>query len=794
MVATLWPRIYVPMRLLCLLIAALAVPVAAQGRFVDLGSGPGGAPINGPVYAVAVGPDGTYYAAGRFSQAGPGPALNVARWTGSAWAPMGDGLSGGADGGTVHALAVARDGTVYAGGSFERSGTTAVRNVARWDGTSWQPLGSGTNRTVFALAVAADGALYVGGDFITVGGFPYPFIARWSDGAWSRVGPNVGGAVEDIAIGPDGDLYITGRSFTLGWGLSGVLRWDGTAWQYVGDELEDYTIQSVFFKRNGTLFAAGRFSNDDGIFFRVARWVRGRWEPIRPTTAAVDFNGSLTNAAAGRDGTLYATGNFTATRAGTPLLRIARWEDDEWEPMDGGIGGMAYALAATPDGGMLVGGEFTVAGPKASGRVALWDGDAWQSLGSSFDGNVTATAVGPDGQLYAAGLFSAAGEHAVRHGVVRRGADGWEPVGSGFQGPAYALAGGDGRPLCAGGVFSRTGGASTSDVLCWDGSAWQPLGALQRGVYALAYGPDGALYAGGTITSAGPTQVYGIARWDGQAWNAVGGGVGGIVYALAVGADGALYVGGTITSAGGTSVGHVARWDGSAWSDLAGGANNLVRALHVEPDGRVLAGGSFTTIGGVPAGRAAQWDGAAWAEIGGGFDGPVHAFVRTPALGLVAGGDFSTAGWAAARNLARLADGAWTAVGEGTDGPVLALAAEPGGDLALGGAFQHAGGVRSAHLARYTLTPTSGEDAPAASALRLAVSPNPTRGAAVAAIAGTEPGATLTVFDALGRRLHAQRLAGDGRLALPADLPPGVYVVRLSSGDAVRTTRLVVVR
>src|SRR5690606_8553776 len=84
------------------------------------------------------------------------------------------------------------------------------------------------------------------------------------------------------------------------------------------------------------------------------------------------------------------------------------------------------------------------------------------------------------------------------------------------------------------------------------------------------------------------------------------------------------------------------------------------------------------------------------------------------------------------------------------------------GDIALGGSFRNAGAVRSPHIARYTLSPTSGDDAPAAPSLRLAVAPNPTRAGAVATVAGAAPGATMDVFDALGRRLHVQRLAGDG--------------------------------
>src|SRR6185503_18691424 len=61
---------------------------------------------------------------------------------------------------------------LYAGGAFTTAGGVSARHVARWDGSSWTPLGSGTSSTVLALAVHDDGggpALYAGGEFTTAG-------------------------------------------------------------------------------------------------------------------------------------------------------------------------------------------------------------------------------------------------------------------------------------------------------------------------------------------------------------------------------------------------------------------------------------------------------------------------------------------------------------------------------------------------------------------------------------------------------------------------------------------------
>jgi hypothetical protein len=126
------------------------------------------------------------YAGGRFSTAGGQSVMNIARWNGSNWSPVGAGISG-----AVFALQVLDDGRgpgLFAGGGFTGSGTTTAHNVARWDGQSWTPLGSGTggsvNPTVWALGAFDDGGarpenLFAGGLFSTAGGHDSYGIAEW---------------------------------------------------------------------------------------------------------------------------------------------------------------------------------------------------------------------------------------------------------------------------------------------------------------------------------------------------------------------------------------------------------------------------------------------------------------------------------------------------------------------------------------------------------------------------------------------------------------------------------------
>lgn len=122
--------------------------------------------VNAIVYALAwLGSD--LYVAGRFTTAyttaGSQALNNLARWAGGAWQGLGNGTAtatttNNGAGGTVYAL-VGLGADLYVGGSYTSvysvvSGTLSLANIARWDGTAWNPLGTGLNGSVRALAAA----------------------------------------------------------------------------------------------------------------------------------------------------------------------------------------------------------------------------------------------------------------------------------------------------------------------------------------------------------------------------------------------------------------------------------------------------------------------------------------------------------------------------------------------------------------------------------------------------------------------------------------------------------------
>jgi hypothetical protein len=145
----------------------------------------------------------------------------IASWTGSTWAKLGTGLSGGSSP-VVSALAVF-GGQLYVGGTFTTAGSVAVSNVARWNGTAWSAVGSGLPGAVEALGVW-NGSLYAGGAFTTSGSVHFNHIAQWSGTAWVPVGAGFDSDVLALASFDDGSgdgpqLYAGGK-FVSG-GLTG---------------------------------------------------------------------------------------------------------------------------------------------------------------------------------------------------------------------------------------------------------------------------------------------------------------------------------------------------------------------------------------------------------------------------------------------------------------------------------------------------------------------------------------------------------------------------------------------
>ena len=639
------------------------------------------------------------------------------------WSRLGTGMAAGSGIPTVSALTTLPNGDLIAGGFFTTAGGVAARNIARWNGSAWSPLGTGTNNGIRALTVLPSGDLIAGGSFTTAGGVAANRIARWNGSAWSALGTgmNVATSLDVLALAtlPSGDL-IAGGNFTIAGGLTvnGIARWNGSAWSALGTGMS-HPVTALTVLPSGDLIAGGTFTTAGGVPANfIARWNGSAWSPLG--TGMIPTGVPCVNALATLpSGDLIAIGQFSSA-GGVSANGIARWNGSSWSALGTGLGGFArffFSLTVLPSGDLFAGGNFTTAGGVGASGIARWNGSAWSALSAGINNTVNALTKLPNGDLIAAGSFTTIAGGVPANGIARWDGVAWSALGSGIGGgsgdPAVSalttLPNGD---LIAGGNFTTAGGVAANRIARWNGSAWFPLGSgMNSSVTALTSLPNGDVIAGGVFTNAGGVPVNNIARWNGSAWSPLGSGITSantaVVFALTTLPSGDVIAGGVFSEAGGVAARNIARWNGSAWSPLGAGVSNTLNALATLPNGNVIAGGIFTS----PGSRIARWNGSAWSELGFGADngvnGEVYALTTLPNGDIIAGGLFwATGGFSGVLvdNIARWNGSEWSALsalGTGVNNRVNALTTLPNGDLIAGGTFSAVGGTYARFIARY---------------------------------------------------------------------------------------------
>jgi len=693
-----WKGVNVPRdisALLCLLLVSLAtntVGVVLAGetcrpQWSDAFTAGG---PNGLVRAVTVFDDGSgpaLFVGGMFTQVADVNTNGIAKWDGSSWSAVGSGLGGSTDL-FVAALTVHDDGTgpaLYAGGLFETMDGVAANRVARWDGTTWTPLGSGIGggswKHLLAMASFDDGtgpALYVGGSFTQAGGVSISNFARWQNDAWSTVaeGPNI--YVRALEVFDDGNgpaLYVGGDGPGSD-GTNGVVRWDGVGWSLVGEPFaqrawEQVNALEIFDDKTGpALYAGGDFDLGNGDF-NLAKWDGQAWIPATPALHWGQIH-SLYSHSDGEETSLYAGGEFINIDGNEQQARIAKWDGTQWSSLGMGIADQftyagfygstrVYAINSFDDGtgeSLIVAGSFYGTGHANTHNIAAWDGEDWSALegyqaikGDSLVMDIMVADVAGETGVYACGQFGYAGDGPANH-IAQWDGSGWIPLGSGLTG----------------------GNLDEHDEPKTIGYA--------MATYDAGSGPE--LYVGGYFTEAGGLTANSIARWNGAAWQPAGDGLGGTseptARAMAVFEDGAgtaLYVGGLFQTAGGIDASHVARWDGSNWSTVGDVIRPLdssqpgVRTMAIFDDGggqALCVGGDFEWTDGSATRYLAKWDGFSWMPLGSSDvypNGPVNTmavFDDGAGAALYVGGSFDHLGELAVDGIAKWDGTAWHGV------------------------------------------------------------------------------------------------------------------------------------
>jgi hypothetical protein len=718
----------------CSLLLPLAILAPASAQCQTTWSPGGGVPgVDGTIYAMASwDPDGAgpqprlLVLGGDFSIAGDRTAQCVAAFdpaTGT-WSSLGSGISGAVVSGLrpiVRSLLARANGDLVVGGWFTTAGGAPASCLARWNGSTWSPLGSGISGGgpypadnsfgVRALAENAAGDLIVAGQFAAAGGVPSPNVARLTSTGWAALGSGIAGSglntrVNALALLPNGDL-IAGGMFTLG---NGLARWNGSAWSSFQGLGVNSELLAVHVRPNGELVIAGSPLNTVAgqPVSGIAAWNGATWNSL----LGGFFFGSGTALATLANGDLVVAGEFGINGA-TPASNVARWDGTAWNAMgatprsrnlDGGAVLALQCLLTDPSGTCWLGGRFHRAGNRGYASLARWDGTEWQAVGSGLNRAVRALLRHSDGSLWLGGDFTTLGAVTTGvSGVARLQGGTWSFLGGGVTGGDWSRVFDlcelpDGSVLAVG-DFEAAGGVPARNAARWVGGTWQPFGSglaeiLNDAIERAWVQPGGIVWATGNL-AIGSTST-GWATSSGGAWTMPPFGYTSMRLLASNGSRVAAY------GRGGGQTG-VHEWTGS-WSFLGGvlpnqpfGPSGGVTNAIYEPNGDLLVAGYFTNIGGVPAENVARWRNGTWQALGGGLS---SGYAPTRGLCLAPDGTV-LAVRAEPDAVVRWNGSNWSALTGPLGGihPTEPRLLTDGAEVRIGSQFSTGGGIISANLA-----------------------------------------------------------------------------------------------
>lgn len=705
---------------------ALAAPqsVAAQCAQWRAGFGASGVAPE-PLFASSVdaqlafddGSGPAFYVGGVFAAAGDVAAAGLARWRSGAWEAIGDLEQQPSFSYTTvrvfHAHDFGAGAELYAGGIFHSISGVTVNNIARWDGSTWQPLGQGLRFVPASMVSFDDGSgvkLFVGTNQTlgNTGGLTST-LAAWDGANWSDLSPGPFAEVNALTVYDSGSgpaLFAGGYNLNF---PSSLIRRVGSSWVSAGlpatfnnGNWGEINALEVFDDGSGpALYLGGAFQKVGAVSVSNV----ARWDGASVSALAAGVSGTLVEDLHvfddGGGPALFATGAFSSA-SGVTANGVARWRAGVWSALGTppGVAGGGDCLEDFDDGSgaaLYLGGKFNTAGGVRADFIARWNGAAWSALGvrQGFEDRVNAVAAFDSGtgpEIYAAGWYDWAGT-ASADGFAKWDGASWSAIAiAGNIVKLETLDVGSGDALYACGDFTQIGGAAATDIARFDGMQWSALGSgvdVGQNVHDLAAFDDGsgaALWVAGDFTSIGGASAKRVARWDGNVWWSPSTGPSSVARALAVHDDGAgggaqLYVGGGFVNVGTFNCFGIARWNGASWSTVGGGFNSDVVELAVFDDGsgpKLYAAGSFTSAPPVAAAGIARWDGLSWQPVGSGLTagGAVFAFEvfddgSGPAL--FAGGTFQLIDGVPTHYLAKWRGSGWLPAGQ-PNGPVHALA------------------------------------------------------------------------------------------------------------------------
>lgn len=346
----------------------------------------------------------------------------------------------------------------------------------------------------------------------------------------------VAGRRTEMTYDPEGNLIMQVCGLVARLGADGALD-EGFNSGSRGENPADQVAQvsAAVLAADGGVVLGGQFT----VFDSQARLYLARLQSRGELATGFhpDANKNVNAIALAANGQLVVAGSFTAL-GGALRNRVGRLNadgslDTGFDTAAGGPDGTVWAVAAQPDGKVIIGGDFLTVDGAARSRLARLNGDGTLdesfAIGDGASGIVQAILVQPDGKVVVGGSFATfAGWSCGR--VARLTPDG--SLDSGFQPGAgadttvYALALQPDGKLLVGGNFTSFNGLSRVRLarLNADGTVdetFDPGAGANTQVRVIALQPDGKILVGGNFSEFAGRAFNGLVRLQGEAASSV---------------------------------------------------------------------------------------------------------------------------------------------------------------------------------------------------------------------------------------------------------------------------------
>lgn len=598
--------------------------------------------------------DGVLYVAGPFSHIAGIKSRGIAKWDGSAWSTLGEGVDG-----DVNSIVADSNGNIYVGGLFSNAGGKPALNVAKWDGSEWSALGKGIAGQVNAVIIDKDGLLYAGGFFTTTGnGVGAQSVACWKGTEWESVGIEdyleTASGVFALAVDSAGCLYATGYDFSptcsiCYYGI--VLKREEYDWRYFYSKAGPtsgirYAVESIQIDRAGTVYISGGSLCCRGSVDTEWLTIKDGWNH---RVIAVGDSGDVYMQEMNEE---YGTG------------RLIKWNPDD-SSVVGSSRGRILCATFDPEGAMYLGGAFGKMKDIYTQNLVRLDGEeATAIFPTGIDSTVYWVMCNNEGNVYIGGVFSPVNVYSDEKHFRKLDGDSWVMLPDiPAERPSSEIV--DSR----GNVYMVD---DYEDIIRWDGTEWKPFADVFSLNYIrrMAIDADDNIYIGGGFDSVGVAgastkiPVANVARWNGTEWRSIGDGLDSYIWTIATGPVGTVYA---MAYSRADSIDRIIKWDGTSWSEI-GTVHNVdaTAAFNLTADckGNVYVCGPYDSIGGISC-SCAMWNGSSWTALNKRLRVTYCGQITDTAGNLYVTGEFDSIGEYAAHNIARWNGQKWEALGSG---------------------------------------------------------------------------------------------------------------------------------